>query len=177
MNKMYSDNIIFFDTEFTNLNIEKGELLSIGLVKNNGKKLYLEFKYEDKDVHPWVKKKVLPYLKGRKISLEKGREKIWDFVGRNNKEKPFLMAYVNQFDAMYWYKIFGDPQKHPAFWIPIDFASILFAYGYSPESPRYKKFYDELKIDNTKYQDHNALEDAKKLRDMYTAFIKKIKTN
>lgn len=172
MKKLYSDNLIFFDTEFTNLNIEKAQLLSIGLIKNNGKKLYLEFKYNDKDVHPWVKKKVLPYLKGKKISLEQGREKIWDFIGRDQKDKPFLIAYVNQFDAMFWYKIFGDPQKHPAFWIPIDFASILFAYGYSPESMRYKKFYNDLKIDTSKYQDHNALEDAKKLRDVYQAFIK-----
>jgi len=174
MDKLFSDDIIFFDTEFTNLDIEKGELLSIGMVKNNGKKLYLEFEYTSKDVHPWVKKKVLPFLKGKKINMEKGRELIWDFVGRNNKPKPFLVAYVNQFDAIFWYKIFGDPQNHPAFWIPIDFASILFAHGYTPDSMRHKKFFDELGIDNTKYSDHNALEDARKLRDIYNAFLKKI---
>lgn len=39
MKKLYSDNLIFFDTEFTNLNIEKAQLLSIGLIKNNGKKI------------------------------------------------------------------------------------------------------------------------------------------
>jgi len=135
MDKLYSDNIIFFDTEFTHLDPYKGELLSLGLVKTNNEELYLELEYEDLEIHPWVKEKVLPYLTGKQVNKERARKKIWDFIGKK-KKKPYLMSYVNQFDAIYWYKLFADPKNHPVFWIPIDFASILFAYNYNPESMR-----------------------------------------
>ena len=36
----FFDNIIFFDTEFSNIDSEIGELMSIGLVKPNGEELY-----------------------------------------------------------------------------------------------------------------------------------------
>ena len=90
----YSERIIFFDTEFTDLDIRKGELLSIGMVKPSGEELYLELAH-DGSVHPWVKKHVLPFLTGDKITKEDAREKIWAFMGRHKKEteKSFLMAY------------------------------------------------------------------------------------
>lgn len=176
-------NIIFLDTEFTDLNPRVGELLSIGLVKMTGEELYLELKYKNK-VHPWVKKKVLPFLKNKKISRGEAVKKIEKFIGKPTKQKdvdgkvrkkkPYLMAYVNQFDAMYWYELFADPKKHPAFWIPIDFASILFSQGYDPECMRKDKFFKDLKIDRSKYNQHNALDDAKLLKEVYLAFMAKI---
>ena len=53
--KPYSKNIIFLDTEFSSLDSNKGEILSIGLVKLDGKELYLELEY-DSPVSDWVKK-------------------------------------------------------------------------------------------------------------------------
>ncbi len=44
--KSFSENIIFFDTEFSSLNPYEGEILSIGLVKPNGEELYLELEYD-----------------------------------------------------------------------------------------------------------------------------------
>jgi len=167
--KTFSDNIIFFDTEFTFLDPEKGELLSLGLVKHTGEELYLELEYEG-EVHPWVQEKVLPYLTGTKVSKAEAVEQLKAFVGDS---KPYLMAYVNQFDAIFWYKLFGDPKNHPAFWIPIDFASILFGKGLDPWSLNKEAFFKELGIDKTKYQLHNALGDAKMLKDIYYSFIKK----
>ncbi|MFA6426845.1 MAG: hypothetical protein WCW16_00155 [Candidatus Magasanikbacteria bacterium] len=169
---MFSSKIIFFDTEFTHLDITKGELLSIGLIKQTGEELYLELEYEGLEIHPWVTKKVLPFLTGERVDKEIAREEIWNFIGKDRKEKPYLMAYVNQFDAVYWYKFFGDPKEHPAFWIPLDFASILFARGYDPESMRNDSFFKELGINKESYTQHNALEDAKLLREAYSAFIK-----
>lgn len=52
--KFYSENIIFFDTEFTHLDVEIGELLSIGLAKNTGEELYLELDYTRKKIHPLI---------------------------------------------------------------------------------------------------------------------------
>ena len=164
----FSKNIVFFDTEFTNLDIKVGELLSIGLIKYTGEELYLEIETNGGEVDPWVQKKVLPYLTQRKVTKKEAQNTIDDFIG---DAKPYLMAYVNQFDAMYWYGLFEDPKDHPAFWIPIDFASLLFAYGYDPESMRQDKFLEQLGIDRTKYTQHNALEDAKLLAETYKKFI------
>lgn len=165
--------IIFFDTEFTHIDPRVGELLSIGLVKQTGEELYIELEYEGLEIHPWVKKKVLPYLSGEAISSQEAQIMLWQFIGKTKKEKdkPYLMAYVNQFDAVYWYKLFGDPKEHPAFWIPLDFASILFAHGYDPESMHTKSFFESLSLDKTQYKLHNALDDARMLRDVYAAFM------
>ncbi len=163
---MYSDNIIFFDTEFTYLDAKKGSLLSIGLVKHTGEELYLELEYEG-PMDPWVKKHVIPELTKKKVSREDAVKQITKFIGVG---KPYLMAYVNQFDAIYWYELFGSPNRHPAFWIPMDFASVLFAHGFDPNSMGKKSFFKSLGLDKEKYALHNALDDARLLRDTYEAF-------
>jgi len=169
----FSDNIIFFDTEFTNIDSEIGEIMSIALVKQNGEELYLELNYNEMTVHPWVKDNVVPYLSGNKVSHEEAVKQIWDFIGRG-EEKPFLMAYVNQFDSIYWYRLFTDPKDHPVFWIPIDFASILFSFGINPEIMRVEDFFKWLEVDKSMYHKHNALDDAKLLKDTYTKFKEKM---
>lgn len=168
MVKPFSNNIIFIDTEFSSLNPYKGEILSIGLVKLNGKELYLELEY-DGEVDEWVEKNILPTLKEPKVSREKAKEEIKKFIGDT---KPFMVAYVNQFDAIYWYKLFGV-DNNPCHWIPIDFASILFALGIDPESyhERRNEFFEKIGIDYSKYKQHNALDDAKLLREVYLKFL------
>jgi len=166
---MYSDNIIFFDTEFTDLNARTGELLSVGMVSFDGtRELYLEFDY-DGPVHPWVEKNVFPTLtEDRKYSKKEAEKEIREFVGDS---KPYLMAYVNQFDSIFWYDLMGSPKDtNPVFWIPIDFASILFARGFDPNSFARHDFFDTLGIDKSVYSLHNALSDAQMLRDVYMAF-------
>jgi DNA polymerase III epsilon subunit-like protein len=163
--------IIFFDTEFTYLNAKKGQLLSIGLVKESGEELYIELEPPAADaIDPWVIEHVLPFLSGNFISREDARTQLVEFVG---PDKPFLLAYVNQFDAVYWYDLFEDPQKHPAFWIPLDFASILFAHGFDPGSMGKQEFFDRIGVNKSDYttRGHNALEDAKLLKEVYECFI------
>ncbi len=167
MFKPHSDNIIFFDTEFTDLDIRVGELLSIGMVKPTGQELYVELEYTGKP-HPWVEKNVIPYLTGNKIYKDDVIRQIKEFVG---DDKPFMMAYVNQFDAVYWYDFFGSAKEHPFYWIPIDFASIMFSAGYDPSSMGSDKFFKELDIDKSSYSQHNALDDAKLLKETYLKFI------
>jgi len=73
---MFSDNIIFFDTEFTTLDPTKGELMSIGLVKlKTGRELYLELEYDKLTAEQWVKKHVIPSLTGTKVSKSEARER------------------------------------------------------------------------------------------------------
>lgn len=172
--KPFSDNIIFMDTEFTDLDIRKGQLLSIGLVKITGEELYLEFEYTDTP-HEWVVKNVLPYLNGEQANYGVAQSKIREFIGEWGTEgsKPYLVAYVNQFDSVFWYDLFGSAKDHPAYWIPIDFASILFGFGYAPDSMGHHRFFNELDIDKKKYNAHNALDDARLLRDVYKKFFEK----
>ncbi len=164
----FSDNVIFYDTEFSDLNMRTGELLSIGMVKYTGEELYLELAYE-REVHPWVKKHVLPTLTGKQTAKADAIVQLREFVGDG---KPYLVSYVNQFDALYWYDLFGSPKDHPAFWIPIDFASILFTEGLDPNSMGKSAFFKSLGVDKEKYTLHNALDDARLLSDTYKQFAK-----
>lgn len=162
----YSKNIIFFDTEFSSLNPYKGEILSLGLVKLNGEELYLELEYEG-EIDEWPLKNIVPNLKQEKISKKEAAKQIKFFIGN---EKPYVVAYVNQFDMIYFYKLLDLELFNENFqWIPIDLASIFFSNNINPEViiSRDKDFFKELNIDLAKYNQHNALDDAKILRDIY----------
>ena len=97
--KPFSDNIVFFDTEFSSLDPYKGEILSIGLVKFNGEELYLELEYKG-EVSDWVKENILKELSGPKASRKEASQKITDFIG---KGKPYAVSYVNSFDMIYFH--------------------------------------------------------------------------
>ena len=170
--KVFSNNIIFFDTEFSSLNPYKGEILSIGLVKLNGEELYIELEYNG-EVDKWVKENVTPFLIEEKVSRKECVRRIEKFVG---DKKPYMLAYVNQFDTIYFYKLFGT-ENNPFHWIPIDFASMLFAVGVNPEefNENKNKFCKRLGVDFSKYQEHNALDDARLLREIYLKFIENSK--
>jgi DNA polymerase III epsilon subunit-like protein len=167
--KLFSDNIIFWDSEFTDLDPYKGEILSLGFIKPTGEELYLELEHTG-EVSGWVKEKLLPELTQPKISRQGALEKIIAFLGPN---RPFLVAYVNQFDAIYLYKLLGttsSTKEYPFHWIHVDFASILFAQGIDPERYNQKRpdsLFAEYQIDISKYNKHNALDDARMLRDLY----------
>ena len=170
----FSQNIIFLDTEFSSLNPYKGEILSIGLVKPDGKELYLEIEYNG-PVDPWVKKNILPTLKDKKVSRSVAIKKINQFVG---KKKPYVVAYVNQFDIIYMHKLFrsNNIKDLPFYWLPIDFASILFAMNLDPYTIGHaKSFFKEIGIDTKKFKHtHNALDDARLLRELYLKMADKM---
>lgn len=166
MIKPYSQNIIFFDTEFSSLDMDRGEILSMGFVKLDGKELYLELDFGG-EVDEWPKENILPTLSAEKVTREEAFRKIEEFIGNEN---PYLMAYINQFDMAYFYKFFGLDDFNESFnWIPIDFASILFAMNINPEIlvERERGFFDKMGIDLAGYHQHNALDDAKLMREVY----------
>lgn len=165
---METKNIIFMDGEFAKLTPDGIDLISIGLVKPNGDELYLEIEF-DGEIDPWVKKHVLPYMKGEKVSRAEAVKKIKAFVGKN---KPSLVAYVNQFDWMGICRLFDAKSPTeiveivPFHWVPIDFASMLFLKGIEPgTSP--VKVAKKLGIDVTDLKMHNALDDARLLKRIY----------
>ncbi|MBU0907772.1 MAG: 3'-5' exoribonuclease [Nanoarchaeota archaeon] len=165
-------NIIFMDGEFAKLTPDGIDLISIGLVKPSGEELYLEIEF-DGEIDPWVKKYVLPHMKGSKVSREEAVKKIKEFVG---KEKPSLVAYVNQFDWMGICRLFGVKEPKdiveivPFHWVPIDFASILFWKGVEPGTSPIK-LAKKLRINFAGLKMHNALDDAKLLKRIYEKVV------
>lgn len=167
MFKPFTDNLVFFDTEFSSNEPTKGEILSFALVKMDGKELYLELEFEG-ELHPWVKSNVLPYLDKEKVSKAEAKQRIFDFIG---DEKPYLMSYVNQYDFVYLMKIL-EYDDSPFQSTPLDFASVMYGLGYDPKEYTQRlnhKFIKELGIDVSKYHLHYALDDAKLLREVYLA--------
>lgn len=170
-----SENLIFFDTEFSSLEPNDGQLLSIGIVKLNGEELYIELQHEG-DVSEWVAKHVVPSLDELKLSSAQAADKIREFLGESN---PFAIAFVDNYDVIYLTKIFGAGSL-PFRWMTVDFSSILFANGINPVKflPDEKgafAFYKKLGINLGKYRKHHALDDAKLLRDVWLKVTQPVK--
>lgn len=167
--KPFTEDIIFYDTEFSSLDPYEGELLSVGMVKMSGEEFYCELVYEG-EYSDWVKEHLLHTLTAPKLSREEAKKCIADFVGDT---QPYMMAYANQYDAIYTYKLFKGPET-PFFWLPLDFASVLFALGYDPEAymkDDYTRLAKELGVSTAQRHTHNALDDATFLREIYLALI------
>lgn len=158
------DKIIFMDAEFTGLSAHGIQFLSIALIKEDtGEEMYLELDVPIKEIEDdWVHQNVIPYLTQEKVPQEIAVQKIRDFVG---EDKPYMVADVNQFDWMGICGMFGVWDV-PFFYIPIDFASILFAKAINPDVNR-EKYAEQLGIDVSKYKKHHALHDARILKKMY----------
>ncbi|MFA5248125.1 MAG: hypothetical protein WC415_02665 [Patescibacteria group bacterium] len=167
---LFSDNVIFYDSEFSSLNPKIGELLSVGMVKPNGEELYFELESSG-EVDPWVTEHVMPFLKGEKISKTEAIEKMKKFAGSTT---PFLVSYVSGYDLVYLKKILGHDKDGMFNWRPIDIASMCFALGANPGTfgdGDKSGLFDKLGIDWKKYRDHHALDDAKLLREFYLKFF------
>lgn len=173
LNPYEAKNLIFIDTEFSDLDPYKGEILSIGIVKLSGEELYLELAY-DGECSDWVTRNILPTLKEPKFTKEDADVEVREFLG---SKLPFAVAFVDNYDVIYLTKIFGEG-KLPFRWTTIDFASILFANGINPvkfldDKSGSRAFYKKLGIDYKKYRKHHALDDALLLRDVW----RKLTTN
>lgn len=172
-----SSNLIFLDTEFTDLDPHTGELLSVGIVTLDDRELYIELQ-SDAEPSAWVKKHLLDTLTGPKLTQKQAREQIRNFLGTSN---PFAVAFVDNYDVIYLTKLFGHG-KLPFRWMTVDFASILFATGINPVKFKTDEkgaisFYKKLGVDIGKYKQHHALDDARLLRDVWLKLYDNNETN
>jgi DNA polymerase III epsilon subunit-like protein len=172
--KPFTDNIIFYDAEFSSLDPYVGEILSIGLVTMEGREYYAEIEHEG-EVSEWVKTHLLPTLTASKISRAEAQQQIENFVG---DAKPYLLSYVNDFDVVYLRKLLDSGEMPFGFgpfnWLPLDMASILVGLGYAPEDfmeDDYTYLARQLGISTSEAHTHNALDDAKLLREVYVALV------
>jgi hypothetical protein len=170
----FSNNIVFFDAEFTDLHFDSAELISLAFAKPTGEELYLELEYTA-PVSKWVAHHVVPFLKGEKKSQEVVRREIRDFIGEQKPaDRPFLVAHVNQYDMAFWHRLF-DGEEEPVHRVPIDFASMLFAHGLNPrifsEEETGEDFLRSIGIDPTQFQKHNSMDDVRLLKAVYEKMI------
>jgi DNA polymerase III epsilon subunit-like protein len=154
----YSDNVVFVDTEFSGLEFYLGELISIGLVKPNGDELYLELEYAG-PVNEYVKREVLPKLTGPKVPPADAAARIKAFVGG---ARPHMVSWGGHYDALYVNKLLGI-EEQPFHWLPLDFTSMLFGHGISPDESLEARF----GIDRSRFRRDHALDDARLLREVY----------
>jgi 3' exoribonuclease, RNase T-like len=151
----------FFDTEF----IEDGktiDLLSIGIVCEDGRKLYMENAQADiSKASPWVKENVFPHLLmvngGLGYTRDEIKNAVSHFVGPQKiGEKPQFWAYYADYDWVSLCQLFGTMMDLPDHW------------------PRYcrdlKQYLDEQEVGMLPKQttpEHHALNDAEWVRDSH----------
>jgi len=179
---MYSKNITFMDGEFTELNEKGTQFISIALVKPNGEYYYaINSDYNAKKCTEWVKENVLIPLYTQTVhGDQRNKFDALDFhktYGKSEKQiaeeikkfvddlKPYLIADVNQFDWMGICALFGVWDV-PFFYIPIDFASILWGKGIDPNVNR-EELAKDYGINISNFKKHNALDDASVLKALY----------
>lgn len=141
----------WFDTEF----IEDGrtiDLLSIGIVGEDGRELYLEFDVDHRRASQWVKDNVIAHLEGVPTSREQAARIIREFMG----EKPEIWAYYADYDWVAMCQLFGTMMDLPKGWPTYcrDIKQVCDAMG-NPQLPEQGK------------GEHHALADARWTRDAW----------
>lgn len=105
---------IWFDTEF----IEDGktiDLISIGMVREDGETLYLENSQCNLfRASPWVKENVIPHLQGG-IRLKNRHDIAW-CVQKFAGEKPEFWGYYADYDWVVLCQLFGTMMDLPDGW-------------------------------------------------------------
>lgn len=107
----------FLDTEF----VEEPctiDLISIGIVSEDGRELYLESNEIDLgNLNPWMVKNILPHLDGKGISRSEIKDKILDFLSGDTA--PEFWAYYADYDWVVFCWLFGRmidlPEHFPMF--------------------------------------------------------------
>lgn len=139
---------IWFDTEF----IEDGrtiDLISIGMVREDGQYLYLENSECDVScASDLVRENVLPHLRGGGAQM--ARSEIAEAVRKFAGEHPEFWAYYADYDWVALCQLFGTMMQLPKGWpmFCLDIMQEAHRLG-NPELPSIGK------------DEHNALADAK----------------
>ena len=152
----------YFDTEFWERSTPTGgsiDLISIGIVSDDNRELYLEcsdFDWGDENIDPWLEDNVKPHLLKKGVPMATIREAILSFVG--NDPNPEFWAYFASYDWVVFCWIFGRmidlPSHFPKFCR--DFKQTMDTLGIKrSELPKKPK------------NAHHALADAKWLKEAY----------
>jgi hypothetical protein len=160
---------IFFDTEFTGLHKDT-TLISIGLVDENNRSLYIELSdYDRSQCDSWIRKNVLAHLVGiNPMPRKKASEALEEWLSIYDKVE--LVSDCCHYDMVLFVDLFGGAFDIPENVCPAchdinqDIAEYLGiseteAFDYSRE-----KLVEGFDIEGDK---HNCLYDAKVIKKIY----------
>jgi hypothetical protein len=103
------------DTEFIDTPLAS-ELISLALVAEDGRELYMEFPYTQIAITPWLAKNVVPLLihdSDAKLSFAQGAQSIREFVGGSKFDVPEFWAYYAAYDWYWFCRVFGGFMELP----------------------------------------------------------------
>ena len=172
---------IFFDTEFTGLH-QNTTLISIGIVSECGKKFYAELTdYDKTQIDEWLQKNVIDNLLVKPNS-ENGIKypDVSFYIGTQDSIKKYLTEWLSQFeevevwsdclayDWVLFNQIFGHAFNIPknVYYIPFDICTLFKIKKIDPDISREKFAFGTL-LTEMKDQKHNALWDAKVIKECY----------
>lgn len=178
---------VFFDMEFTGLHKDT-TLLSLGMVAENGQEFYAELTdYDKSQIDDWLYKNVLKNFRFQDLCIhyqDYYSDQSWVEM-KNDKVKlrELLLKWLSQFNKVeiwsdclsYDWVLFNDIFGH-AFnipdnvcYMPFDICTLFKMKGINPDINR-EKF---ANMKSKKGNKHNALWDAKVIRECYYKLSKK----
>ena len=103
----------FLDTEFVDDGKGPLTLLSLGLVADDGRELYLVSReWQDADLNPWVREHVLPHLgDGPRLSRSEMRAAVEAFLGTD--PAPQCWGYFSAYDWFLFCRLWGEWSQMP----------------------------------------------------------------
>ena len=159
----------FYDLEFdeTGLNIE---LISIGVVDEQGNQLYLINKdYNWSTANEWLKVNVYPYINDApeylKVDCETIKNKLLQFINPGPSKNIKLYGYYSAYDHVCLCKLFGTMNQLPQY-MPMYTNDLKQTLDYFDQSIQSLNVMESV-------QQHNALSDAKFNLELYRAIKKK----
>ena len=173
---------IFFDTEFTGLH-QTTTLISIGFVSEDGKTFYAEITdYDKSQVDNWLQENVVDKLTlndwqdddyepyANDVTMRCRFSELWQPLSHwlHQFEKVQMWSDCLAYDWVLFCQIFGHAFKVPqnVYYIPFDICPLLLEKVGDADVNREKYAYGEY-LSEMKEQKHNALWDAKVIRDCY----------
>jgi hypothetical protein len=175
MNKLY------FDCEFTGLH-QNTQLISIGIVSDNGKKFYAELNNYLPDIlDKWLHENVISKLKFNNTSYYLNKtESIYEVKTDMEGLNHHLEVWLSQFDRVEMYSdclsydwvlfnnVFGTAFDIPKniYYIPFDLCSYFKVYGIDPDISR-----EEFSENIDSKSKHNALHDAEVIKQCFDKLL------
>jgi hypothetical protein len=149
--------LYFFDCEFMQCGSGMIDLISIGIVSEDGREIYLESsEFDPAKANVFVRTNVLPKLGpvDERLSRKEIRDRIFQLIG---KDSPTWMAYYSAYDFVCLAELFGSFDQLPK--------------GYPKLCWDLKCEALKLGVDDLPHQatkgEHNSLADAKWLKEAY----------
>lgn len=158
---------VFFDTEFTGLT-QDTDLISIGLVDENGRSLYIELNdYREEKLDDWLRENV---IKNLTTNYPKSKQETAYAVQEWLSEYEHVEIWSDClcYDWVLFNNLFGHAFNIPknVYYIPFDICTLMKIKGVDPDINR-----EEFAGVTGEIKKHNALHDAQIIKACYEKLV------